>query len=164
MGTKLLLVGVVIMSSVTAAQGFVIGTGNGAFYFLGGPPSDNWNHAAVGSPQNGAYANQHATAYVPGGIGLVVQGAGAIGGQAQGPGFLAQGAIAGMGQTAVKAGGGGFVVGTQTAGMAMHQSSGTATQGMHATGMQTSGQYGGLGGVSSSSQVMIVSTGQIQVH
>jgi hypothetical protein len=165
MGTKLLLVGVVIMSTVTAASGYAVGTGNGAFYFFGGPPSDNSNHASIGSVQNGAYANQHATAYVPGGIGLVAQGAGAVGAQVQGHGFLAQGAIAGMGQTAATLGGGGSVVGTQTAGMGMNQSSycGNSTQGMNATGMQMSGQYGGLGG-GSSSQAMIVATGQIQVH
>jgi hypothetical protein len=166
MGTKLLLVGIVVMSTVTAASGYAVGTGNGAFYFFGGPPSSNSNYASVGSTSNGAYANQHASAYVPWGVGVVGQAAGAVGGQFWAPGVLAQGTVAGMSQTAAKVGGGGAVVGTQTAGIGMSQSSwsGNATQGMYATGMQYSGQYGGLGGASSSSQTMVVSTGQILVH
>jgi hypothetical protein len=166
MGTRLLLVGVLVMSIVTAASGYAVGTGNGAFYFFAGPPSSNSNYASIGSTSNGAYANQHATAYAPWGVGVVGQAAGAVGGQLWAPGVLAQGTVAGMGQTAVKAGGGGSVVGTQTAGIGMGQSSwsGDATQGMHATGMQMSGQFGGLGGTGSSSQSMVVGTGQIVVH
>jgi len=53
MGTKLLLVGILILCMVTAAQGYVVGAVNGAAYFIGGPPATNSNHASFGSPQAG---------------------------------------------------------------------------------------------------------------
>jgi hypothetical protein len=168
MGTKLLLVGILIVSSVTTAYGdvFVVGTTNGAAYSLGGPPASSSNYAAFTSGGAGGYVNQQATAFVPWGIGVVAQAAGAIGGQASAPGVQMQGVYAAMGQTAAKAGGGGYVQGTQTGAVGMTQTSpgGAATQSMHATGMQMSAVYGGLGGTGSSSQSMQVGTLQIQAH
>lgn len=166
MGTRLFFVGILIVSSVTAASGFVVGTGNGALYFIGGPPATNSNLATFGSMGAGGYVNQQATAFVPGGVGLVVQGAGAIGGQISTPHVQAQGVCAGMGQAVYKVGGAGYVVGTQTGAVGMTQTSptGAATQSMHATGMQMSAVYGGLSNVGSASQTMHVTTSQIQVH
>ena len=163
MGTKLLLVGVLVLCMVTAAQGYVVGAVNGAAYFIGGPPATNSNHASFGSSQSGGFVSQHASAFTPWGVGIVGQAAGAVGGQVSGGPVQAQGVIAGMGQGAVKAGGSGSVVGTQFGGIGMGQSSYTgATQGMSATGMQMSGIYGGGMGVSS--QSMCVGTLQVDVN
>ena len=163
MGTKLLLVGILILSMVTAAQGYVVGAVNGAAYFIGGPPAASSNHASFGSSQAGGFVNQHATAFTPWGVGVVGQAAGAIGGQVSGGPVQAQGVIAGMGQSAAKIGGSGNVVGTQFGGVGMSQSSYTgATQGMHATGIQMSGIYGSGMGVSS--QSMCVGTLQVDVN
>jgi len=164
MGTKLLLVGILILCMVTAAQGYVVGAVNGAAYFIGGPPATNSNHASFGSPQAGGYVHQHAAAFTPWGVSFVGQAAGAVGGQVSGGPVQAQGVIAGMGQTAVKVGGSGSVVGTQFGGVGMGQTSYTgAMQGMNATGMQMSGVYG-FGGMGSSSQSMCVGTLQVDVN
>jgi hypothetical protein len=163
MGTKQLLVGILVLCTVTTAYGFSVGTGNGALYFVGGGPSTNSNYASFGSGQAGGSVSQHATAFTPWGVGVVGQGAGAKGGQISGPGFQAQGFCAGMGQTAAKFGGSGYVNGTQTGTVGMTQGSGGSTQGAFATGMQMSGIYGGLG-VGVSSQSMHVSAGQMQLH
>jgi hypothetical protein len=164
MGTKLLLVGVLILCTVTTAHGYVVGAVNGAAYFIGGPPVTNSNYASFGSSQAGGFVHQQATAFTPWGAGVVGQAAGAVGGQISGGPVQAQGVIAGMGQTAVKAGGSGSVVGTQFGGVGMGQTSHTgAMQGMSATGMQMSGTYG-LGGIGSSSQSMCVGTLQVDVN
>lgn len=163
MGTKQLLVGVLVLCLVTAAQGFTVGTINGAGYFFGGPASTNSHSASIGTGLNGASAYQSATADNPGGVGLVVQGAGASGGQLSFPGFQAQGMIAGMGQATIKAGGSGYVTGTQSGTVGMTQNSPGGSQSSYVTGMQTSGSYG-YGGLATTSQTMVVSTGQVQIH
>jgi hypothetical protein len=164
MGKRLLLVALLIVSSVTTAYGYHVGTGNGAVYFVGGPPASNSNSASFGSPQSGGAVYQQATTFTPGGVGIVGQSAYAVGGQASGYHVQAQGFCAGMGQGVAKYGGSGNVVGTQSGGVGMFQSSGGSTQGSYATGMQMSGVYGGLGTAGSNAQSMHVSTGQIQIH
>jgi len=166
MGTKVLLVGILILSVATAAQGFVVGAINGAGYFIGGPPSTNSNYASIGSPQNGAYVHQQATAFTPWGVSGVVQVAGAAGGQVSGGPVQIQGVVGGMGQMVVRAGGSGCVEGTQNGALGMTQTSctGQAYQGMSATGMQWSGSYGSFGGIGGSSESLCIATSQIDAN
>jgi hypothetical protein len=166
MGTRLFLVGILIIASATAAYGFSVGSSNGAIYFIGGAPDVSSEHAAGGTTQVGAYTSQHASANNPGGIGIIGQSAGAVGGQVSGPHVQAQGLCGGMSQGTVKFGGSGYVQGTQggTVGMTQGSSTGTAPQSMHATGMQYTGIYGNPTGVGVSGQNIHASTGQAQIH
>ena len=166
MSTKLLLVGVVIMSSVTAAYGYGFEAGNTASYFVGGPPATSSNSAGIGSFHNGGYVDQHAATFVPRGFGYVGQGTWMAGSQISNYGAQEQSFHTGMGQTAYKEGGAGYACGTQVGVANLNQTSpkGAATQGAHATAMQMSMVYGGIGDTGTASQTVHVSTGQVQIH
>jgi hypothetical protein len=162
----MLLVGIVTVSLVATAHGFSVGSGNGAFYFVGGPPNVNHTARSFGTPHAGGSVNQHAAAYTPGGIGMVSQYASASGGQASGPHFQGQGFSVGMFQSAFKMGGSGAVGGTQVGHVHMTQTNpaGTAIQSARATGMQSTMIFGGPGGMAAASQSMHVSTAQLKVY
>jgi len=165
MRVKVLFTGVVItllMSSTTFGYAFAVGSANGAGYLFFGPPQVNADGGSFNYGGASGSVTQLASAYNPWGIGLVGQGAGAIGVQASYGPVQVQGYTAGMTQGAVKLGGTGSVSGMQYGGIQMNQASGGGMQSSYATGGQFSAITGGGSGVSS--QSMTVQTTQVQVH
>jgi hypothetical protein len=163
MRAKLLFTGVVItllVASTTFGYGFAVGSANGAAYFFGGPAQVNPGGGSFGYSGASGSVTQLASAYNPGGIGLVGQGAYAVGGQVSYGSMQAQGYTAGMGQTLVKLGGTGSVSGMQYGGIQMNQASGGGMQSSYATGGQFSTVIGSGSGVTS--QSMTVGTTQFQ--